>query len=175
MEDNGQGCLSKKTMSLQMAYPRKWFHCPAGHENWYRQGAAMVSFIPFLNGSFHCCCLDPTQPCCCDDNDFLTAQMMSICNRTNGESCTKSRAARFELSTWTEDIFGLPALGMLGGGSMLGKKSMQKYLIGKKESPYQRMLIFSNFYFLPSWIIELLRFSPIAWIPSQKFPFSRLP
>ena len=58
---------------------------------------------------------------------------------------------------------------------MLGKKSMQKYLIGKKESPYQRMLIFSNFYFLPSWIIELLRFSPIAWIPSQKFPFSRLP
>ena len=58
---------------------------------------------------------------------------------------------------------------------MSGKKSLQKYVMGKKESSYQRMLVSSYFYVLPSLIIGFPRFTPTSWIPSQKFPFSRLP
>lgn len=49
---------------------------------------------------------------------------------------------------------------------MSGKKNLQKYLIGKKESSYYRMLVSSYFYFLPSLIIDFLRLIPTSWIPS---------
>ena len=82
----------------------------------------MVSFIPFLNGSLYCCGLDPTQPCCYGNDDFPIAQMMSICNRSNEESCTKPRVTSLELSTGTDDSFRLPFWERWEGVSCLGRR-----------------------------------------------------
>lgn len=82
----------------------------------------MVSSIPFLNGSLHCCGLDPTQPCCYGDDDFPIAQMMSIHNRSNGESCTKPRVSRLELSTGADDSFRLPFWERWEGVPCLGRR-----------------------------------------------------
>lgn len=59
----------------------------------------------------------------------------------------------------------------MGGCSMPERKSMHKYLVGKKGRSYHRMLVSSNIYFPPSLVIEFLRFTPLLGFLAKRLQF----